>query len=168
MAAKKVLLFRSPFGSHERVHKNLGNSEKVLFTSRVDEAGNIELVPSGKEDLYAFIQSHKDSCDIHVLLARYANGDPDALSRVQGAYGDFTEMPKTYAELLNAVIAGENMFNSLPVEVRAKFDHSLEKFMVTMDDMPKFLEMIGYEQTPPAQEPPAPSPDSPSDSAPAS
>ncbi|UPW40964.1 internal scaffolding protein [Sigmofec virus UA08Rod_5935] len=137
--------FNNQFEARTRRVKNVGSGEKVLYTSRLAEDGTIELIESGKQNLYAEIQSHKDSCDIHILLARYQNGDPDALSRVQGAYGDFTELPKTYAELLNAVIAGEQMFMSLPVEIREKFDHSVEKFMVAMDDMPKFMEMMGYE-----------------------
>lgn len=138
-------MFATQFKPHERVRQAVGSGDRILYTSQLREDGEIELIPSGKEDLYASIQSHKDSCDIHVLLARYRNGDVDALSRVQGAYGDFTEMPGTYAELLNALIAGENYFNSLPVEVKEKFGHSFEKFMVSMDDMPGFLQKLGVD-----------------------
>lgn len=135
--------FRTQFDRHDRVFQSPGNGDKILYTPQLLDDGNIDLVPSGKEDLYEFIQSHKDSCDIHVLLARYQNGDVDALSRAQGAYGDFTQMPTTYAELLNAMIAGEAYFNSLPVDVRAKFDHSFEQFMLSMDDMPGWLDKLG-------------------------
>lgn len=142
MAAKK--LFDTPFTSHPRIYQEPGSGLRILYTSRLDDDGNVELVEAGHDNLYASIQSHKDSCDIHVLLARYANGDVDALSKVQGSYGDFTQMPTTYAELLNSVIQGENYFNSLPVETREKFEHSFEKFMVSMDNMPEFLEKLGY------------------------
>ncbi len=143
MTPKKVEVFKTQFQPRERVFQNPGNSEHVLYSSRLAEDGSVELIPSGTEDLYAMIQSHRDSVDIHVLLARYNNGDIDALSRVQGTYGDFTQMPSTYAELLNTLIVAENQFNSLPVEVREKFDHSFEKYMVSMDDMPSFLEKMG-------------------------
>lgn len=147
MAGKIIHLpsapFKTQFMSHERVRKVPGSVEHTLYSSRIADDGSVELVESGKENIYEAIQSHKDSCDIHVLLARYHNGDVTALSRVQGTYGDFTSMPQSYAELLNMVIKGENLFNSLPVEVRAKFDHSLEKFIVAMDDMPSFLEKVG-------------------------
>lgn len=136
-------MFRTQFDKRERVIENPGCRERVLYMSKVADDGNIELVPSGTEDLYASIQSHKDSCDIHVILTRFANGDTAALSKQQGSYGDFTQLPNTYAGLLNAVIAGENYFNSLPLDIRSKFDHSFEKFMVAMDDMPKFLDMLG-------------------------
>lgn len=151
-------MFRTMFEPSERVSKNVGNGMRKLYSSRIADDGTVELIESGQEDLYAAIQSHKDSCDIHILLARYANGDEMALSKVQGVYGDFTQMPKTYAELLNTVIAGENLFNSLPKEVREKFDHSLEKFMIAMDDMPSFLAKIGGDAAPadPAPADPAP------------
>uniref|UniRef100_A0AAU8B9K0 Internal scaffolding protein n=1 Tax=Dulem virus 134 TaxID=3145611 RepID=A0AAU8B9K0_9VIRU len=136
-------MFKTQFDSHSRVLQEPGCGERVLYMSKLADDGTVELTPSGTEDLYASIQSHKDSCDIHVLLLRYQNGDVDALSRVQGAYGDFTQLPGTYAELLNAMIAGEQYFNSLPVETRAKFDHSFEKFMVSMDNMPDFLSRLG-------------------------
>lgn len=145
--------FFTQYDEHPRVHQTLGSREKVLYTSKVLDDGTIDLIESGKEDLYGYIQSHKDSVDINVLLARYQNGDPTALARVQGSYGDFTQMPKTYAELLNAMIAGEQYFNSLPVETRAKFDHDFNKFMAGMDDMPGWLEKMGIKAQQDVQEP---------------
>lgn len=138
-------MFDTQFDAHPRVYQELGSGDRVLYTARLDEDGNVLLTESGREDLYASIQSHKDSCDIHVLLQRYADGDVDALTRVQGSFGDFTSMPSSYAELLNALIAGESYFNSLDVDTRAKFDHSFEKFMVSMDNMPEFLAKLGIE-----------------------
>lgn len=137
--------FRDLYSERGRVIENPGSPVRVLYTSQVADDGNVDLIPSGTENLYDFIQSHRDSVDIHVILKRFANGDVDALSRVQGHYGDFTTLPKTYAELLNTMIAGESYFNSLPLETRAKFDHSFEKFMVSMDNMPDFISKLGYE-----------------------
>lgn len=151
--------FRTQFDERERLPQNVGSRLRQLYTSSINEFGEVELVPSGTEDLYQMIQSHKDSCDINVLLVRYANGDTAALAQRQGSYGDFTQLPTTYAGLLNAVIAGENYFNSLPLETRAKFDHSFERFMVSMDDMPKFLETLGVVHPEPSPvEPSEPSP----------
>lgn len=156
--------FRSQFDKRDRVPQNVGSRIRQLYTSSINEDGEIELLPSGTENLYDMIQSHKDSCDIHVLMARFANGDASVLSQRQGAYGDFTQLPTTYAGLLNAVIAGENYFNSLPLETRAKFDHSFERFMISMDNMPKFLETLGVAQPEPAPAKPEPAPvDRPTD-----
>lgn len=116
-----------------RVHSEPGDSVKVLYSPVFDKNGVMELEESGREDLYAYIQSFKDSVDIHQILKRYEDGDPTVLARVQGAYGDFTNMPSTYAEALNAMISAENYFNGLPVEVRAKFGHSFQQFLASMD-----------------------------------
>uniref|UniRef100_A0AAU8AZZ8 Internal scaffolding protein n=1 Tax=Dulem virus 119 TaxID=3145596 RepID=A0AAU8AZZ8_9VIRU len=145
--------FKTMFDDHDRVYQEPGSGIRKLYTSRLRDDGVIELVESGTDDLYASIQSHKDSCDIHVLLKRFEAGDVDALSRVQGAYGDFTQIPTSYAELLNAMIAGEQYFNSLPVETRAKFDHSFEKFMISMDDMDGFLDKLGLSKLVPDRDP---------------
>lgn len=137
--------FVHQFLPHERVIQAPGSGDRQLYTSELQDNGEITLIPSGVEDLYASIQSHKDSCDIHVLLARYQNGDVEALSQRQGVYGDFTEMPKTYMELLNTVISGRSYFDSLPVETREKFDHSFEKFMMSMDNMEQFAKLMGFD-----------------------
>lgn len=122
-------MFKSLYKPRERVHCCAGDPEKIIYSPFYDDQGRLELESTGVINLYDEIQSHADSVDIHVLLARYANGDPDALNKVQGVFGDFTEMPHTYAELLNNVIHGENAFMALPVEIRAKFNHSFTEFM---------------------------------------
>lgn len=134
--------FRTQYQPRERVVANPGQREKVLWSPVFDKDGGFELKESGREDLYASIQSHAQSVDIHVILERFARGDVSALSKVQGTYGDFTTVPKTYAELLNSVIQGEQYFLSLPVEVRARFGHDFNKWLVSMDDMPSWLEKM--------------------------
>ena len=124
-------MFRTMYESHERVTANPGSRIHKLYSPEFSKDGSMDLVESGQEDLYAFIQSHAASVDINVLLQQYKNGDPTALSRAQGAFGDFTQMPGTYAEMLNSVIKGDEYFMSLPVEVRAKFDHSFQKWLIT-------------------------------------
>lgn len=142
---------RTVFSERRRFHSNLGSPIRILYSPKFDDNGVMSLVESGRENLYDYIQSHKDSCDIHVILDRYQRGDIDALSRVQGVYGDFTTVPKTYADCLNAMISAENYFNGLPVEVRAKFDHSFQKFLASMDK-PGFADAMGFQA--PAEAPP--------------
>lgn len=137
------MIAKTQFDPHERKYSNVGDRYKVLYTPHFDDNGVMELVENGREDLYAYIQSHKDSCDIHVILDRFARGDMSVLSKRQGVYGDFTEMPSTYAEALNAMISAENYFNGLPVEIRARFGHSFQKFLVSMDK-PGFAEAMGF------------------------
>lgn len=118
-----------------------GDRTKKLYAPEYDADGVLHLIDNGEESLYDYIQSFKDSTDIHVLLTRYQNGDAAALSKAQGTYGDFTDMPKTYAEMLNSLIKGKDDFMKLPVELRAKFNHSFEEWISTYGS-PTWLEKM--------------------------
>lgn len=126
--------FKTQFRQPERFLSNPGSPVKILYGPEFDEKGRMTLVEKGRENLYDFIQSFKESVDIHVLLKRFSNGETDVLSKIQGFYGDFSEFPRTYADLLNTVNEGEAFFNGLPVEVRSKFGHSFPVFMSALSD----------------------------------
>ena len=128
-----MLKVRTQFDERARVHANPGNPEKILYSPKFDSNGSMELIEAGKEDLYASIQSHKDSCDINLILKRYACGDVSALQKRQGMFGDFTDAPSSYAEALNSMIIAEQYFNSLPLETRAQFDHNFHRFLLSLD-----------------------------------
>lgn len=125
--------FRTQFDKYDSPASQAGSRIKTLYGPIYNDRGIIGLKEIGTHDLYSEIQSHADSVDIHVLLKMYNSGDTSVFSRVQGAYGDFTQMPHTFAEALNTMIAAEMYFNSLPVETKAKFGHSLSQFLAAMD-----------------------------------
>lgn len=127
--------------THTRVHCCSGSRELPEYTSRYNDIGVLELVQTGVRNIYAEIQSHKDSCDINLILTRYAAGDSTALSRIQGVYADVTGMPKTYAELLNKVNDGKQIFEQLPLSVREKFGHDFGRFMVSIGT-PEFFDAL--------------------------
>lgn len=139
--------FKTQFDPHERVHQEPGSQVKTLYGPVFDKQGHMSLEKTGEENLYDYIQSHADSVDIHVILKQYQSGDASVLSRVQGAYGDFTQMPKTFAEALNTMIAAEQYFNSLPVDVRAQFGHNFNQFIASMD-APDFTTRMGISPEP--------------------
>lgn len=130
-------MFKTQFDSRERVPANPGSTVRILYSPKFDEKGVMSLVESGKENLYEFIQSHKESCDIHVILERFARGDVSALERVQGTYGDFSNMPRTYADMLNLVHSAEDAFSNLPVDERAKYGHSFERWLTEFGPDPE-------------------------------
>lgn len=125
--------FRTQYDSFDKPASQPGSRIKTLYGPIYNDRGVVGLQEIGTHDLYSEIQSHADSVDIHVLLKMYASGDTSVFSRVQGAYGDFTQMPKTFAEALNTMIAAEMYFNSLPVDTKAKFGHSFSQFLAAMD-----------------------------------
>lgn len=116
-----------------RITSVVGSGMKPTFKMHVDEDGKRELRKNGEYNLYAEIQSYKDSVSIDYILARFTNGDETALSRVQGIYGDFTEMPRTMAELQQRVIDAEALFNNLPLEMREQYNFSASEFFAQLD-----------------------------------
>ena len=135
-------LFKTQYDVRDRIQSNPGNPIKQLFSGSYNERGQVELKEDGTEDLYAYIQSFAESTDIHSILRRFENGEVDVLEKVQGFYGDITEMPRTYAEALQRIADSEKVFMSLPVDVRAKFNHSFSEFLSASQD-DDFLDRIG-------------------------
>lgn len=162
---------------HPRVNINPGDPDKVLYSPSFDSFGHMELKEVGKESLYQFIQSHKESTDIRVILARFTAGDTTALARRQMFYADLTEFPTTYADVVNTMHGAEDYFTHLPVEVRAKFGHDFNKFLASLDN-PQTLVDLGIvssqssispeqpstEPSTPAQKPPEAQTASPAES----
>lgn len=134
-------MFRTQF-DRQRVLSEPGQREKVTYGGHYDDKGRVVLEEIGRVNLYDEIQSHADSVDIHVLMQRYKNGDPEALSRAQGLYLDATVFPKTYAEALNHMADMERSFMSLPVEVREKFNNSFSEFLASSGES-DFMERLG-------------------------
>lgn len=95
----------------------------------VDRDGQRDLEVVGKTDFYQYIQSHKDSVDINVLLARYQQGDLSALERVKGQYLDISEAPKSLAEMYSFVSNASEFFNKLPLDVRKEYDFNPASFI---------------------------------------
>lgn len=120
-----------------------GSPEKIDYSPVIKDDGSWELKESGKTNVFDEIQSHRDSVDIHVLMARYEAGEVDALNRRQGFYADISGMPKTPAEWFQRVQDGKDAFMALPAEIRAKFGHNFENWMINMGSEDWFAKMSG-------------------------
>lgn len=128
---------------------NPGSPVKPTYSSYYDSHGVLQVEQDGEINLYEEIQSHKESTDIHVLIDRYHKGDLEIMERLQqhpGVYADVTNMPTSYADLLNTLHHGEQEFMRLPVEVRSQFGHSYEQWLAAMDNMPLWRERMGFVQ----------------------
>lgn len=137
--------FKTQYDARDRVFTDPGSPEHITYAGHYDEKGRVVLEESGRENIYDFIQSHAESCDIHFLMKRYQNGDVEALSQKQGFYGDFLDFPKTYAEALNHMNEMERQFMALPVETREKFGNSFTEFLAASAE-PDFLDRLGIKK----------------------
>lgn len=142
--------FKTQYDARDRFFSDPGSPEHIIYAGHYDDKGRIVLEESGRENIYDFIQSHAESCDIHVLMKRYQNGDVNALSQKQGFYGDFLDFPKTYAEALNHMNEMERQFMALPVETREKFGNSFTEFLAASAE-PDFLDRLGIKKEIPSE-----------------
>lgn len=122
------------FMKHERVFSNPGERFNIEYAPEVEADGRVTLHEVGKTDIQAEINSHRDSCDINVILTRYKNGDIKALERRQALYFDASDAPTSYAEMLNRAMKAEQYFATLDSEERAEFDNDWTKWLVSFDD----------------------------------
>lgn len=134
--------YRSPFSE-------TGKPVKVTYSSKFDEKGNIVLEPVGEENVYDYIQSFAESVDINNILARYQSGDTSALNQAQGAFGDFSDVPDNWADVLNVVNAGKVNFDKMPPEFKEKFGNDFYRFVCTCD----FSDFVSGGDVPPAETP---------------
>lgn len=111
-----------------------GSGVKTTYGLHYDKLGRMELKEKGKVDLYSEIQSHADSCDIHVIIKRFLGGDETVLNKRLGQFADVSEFPSTFAEVLNTMASAEDFFMTLTPEIRAKFNNSVTQFVASLDN----------------------------------
>lgn len=92
------------------------------------EDGELRWVTKEKINMYALIQAEKDAVELHSILKRYENGDDSALNKVQGMYMDMVDLPSNYAELYSAVSRADDVFYSMPTEIREKYHNNAAEF----------------------------------------
>lgn len=116
----------------KRVFATVGDPLVKQYVAERDSDGVLLLNEAGGHDLYADIQSYAASCDLQVIVNRYFNGDPGALSRVQGVYADLDGMPDNIHEVYNLMQRAQVDFGSLPVDIQAKFGNDPMQFLATL------------------------------------
>lgn len=108
----------------------VGSRYRDEFNGKVLDNGVIELVENGKTDVYAQIQADAEANSIPAILARFENGDTSGFD-ARTMYGDFTDLPKTYAEFLQRQIDAQHVWESLDPKQRIKFDNDMNQFFAT-------------------------------------
>lgn len=102
------------------------------YISVYDKDGKRSLEVKGKYSLYDEIQSHRDSCDLQIILKRYLNtGDESVLQRRVAYYTDVTDIPKTYADVLKLANAAREMFSVLTTEQKEAFNNNPDEFLAS-------------------------------------
>lgn len=117
------------FRSHQRFRSGAGSRVADEYSSRFDKDGRLEVYKSGETNLYAKIQSYKDSVNLELIVERFRNGDQTALQQKVGTFFDCTNLPRTLIDAYNLLRQGEQAFMELPADVRAQYHHSFPEFL---------------------------------------
>lgn len=109
-----------------------GDLMKPVFSGKLMSDGTIKLTEIDQIDIKAEINSHASTCDMAYILSKLRQGDVSVVNVTPGVYGDFTQFPKSYAEMLQLVQSGEDAFAALPLDVRNKFDNDVSKWFASI------------------------------------
>lgn len=108
-------------------------------------------------------QSHRDECDINTIMKRFEKtGMLEHANQYEGSYGDFTQIPEDYQSAVNLVQNAQQMFMSLPAEVRGRFENDPGEFLAFVsnrENRDEMLEMGLIPQPPQPETVPEPVPE---------
>lgn len=90
------------------------------------------LVNTGLKNVYEIIQMDYEQTKIENILHSVLMGDLQALNARDGSYVDATTMPKNLMEAQNLVLRMKSEFDSMPLEVKEKFNNSADKYVEMM------------------------------------
>lgn len=126
-------MVKSRFNRPTTIASPIGDGHSPVYEERIVE-GKRKLVQVGADNINEFVQKSLEDTKIYNILAKYENGNIDVLNQMHGEYLDVTSLPKNLAEAHNLIINAHKTFESLPLEVRAKFDHSSDVFLQKVSD----------------------------------
>lgn len=129
--------FRTQFENDNSLIKTCcGDGIVDKFVLSVDKHGCSFLKKVGIHNLYDYIQSHRDSCDLNVLLGNLDSAQVNGLMSSFSLYDlldsniiDLTSLPTNLGEMHRLCVEGENYFNGLPIDIREQFNFSSHKFI---------------------------------------
>lgn len=80
-------------------------------------------------------QHHKNDCDINTILNRCARGLTASVTPIrEGFYADVTSAPSSFQELHQRVADGKEYFDTLPAELRERFNNAPSNFFDWVGD----------------------------------
>lgn len=127
-----------------------GEKEEPVYQMQINNKGERNLVKIGKTNIYDIIQESLEQSKIENIIRRAREGDPFALTVMNGQYIDTTDLPNTLAEAQSFVIKAKEEFDKLPIQIRRQFDMSPEKYIAKYGGA-EWMEIMGLNKTEPAE-----------------
>lgn len=121
--------FRTAWNRGETTESEIGSPIAKTYGYRIDkDTGKRILVETGSTNIYDMIQASHESTKLENIIKR-ATGDPSVLQVKDGQYVDISEMPTNMFDMQNLMLKAGEDFSKLPIEVKNKFDNSVEKYI---------------------------------------
>lgn len=128
--------FRTQYSNNVKPKTCHGSYLKKQCILAYDDRGLTTLQQTGVTDIYKQIQSHRDSCDLAIILSRLESSQVNGLMNtyqfddiLNSEVIDVFSFPKNPGEMLNLSKKGEELFKGLSPDIRAEFDFSPHKFI---------------------------------------
>lgn len=87
-------------------------------------------------------QADKNKCDINLIMKKaYAGHQIQHVNKIQGQYGDFSEV-NDYSSALNAIILANDAFAGLSSQVRKKFNNDPSQLLNFVENSKNMAEAI--------------------------
>lgn len=120
--------FKTAYSERKRHFIEPGDGIMEQWGYEVDKFGRKVLVKTGETDLYAKIQESLEETKIENILKRASIGDMTDF-RPDGIYADLTELPNNLIEARQQIQKMENLWDSLPNELKAKYNYDVGEFV---------------------------------------
>ena len=128
-----------------------GEKEETTFEMKIDQNGHKSIKKSGKTNIYEKIQASYEETKIENIIARAMGGDSSGLMAHEGQYLDITNAPQTLAEAQQSIQAIKNVFDKLPLNIKTKYDMSVEKYIADFGSN-RWMEIMGIQKEEPTVE----------------
>lgn len=114
--------------------------------------GRVKLQQVDTENLFDFVQASKAETSIYNIIDKFNRGDESALNKTVGKFMDVLGMPTTLAEAQQSLINVSKKFDSLPIDIRQKFENNVNIFVDTVSNSSpeKLKEIFGIPSDHPA------------------
>ncbi len=138
--------FRTQFNKGDRTFKSpTGKKTEIRHRPTMSKSGVRTLVHDKEVAIYDLIQESKEECEIERIVKRAIEGDWNVLNAVNGMYADITNCPSSLAEAQQFIIDAKTDFDSLPKEIKAKFNNNAEEYIAEMsNDIKSWSDKMGY------------------------
>lgn len=138
-----MVKFRSAFSRTYKSFSPIGTHIQDVFELRKVD-GIEKPVKVGETDLNEFIQLQLPDTLVYNILQKYLNGNDSVLNRTVGQFCDVTNFPSTLAEAQKILHNVNAQFESLPKDIKAKFDNSVSVYVdsIAKGGVSKFNEVF--------------------------